>query len=368
MNEISLKHKIEKRIVYMLFPILLFSCGEKENVGSDSISLSLKDEIGNEIRFSDLFEVSDVICLETTDESLLARVSKVVSYKNEYYLLDRSQKRLYVFDGNGHYMRCIGAVGDGPGEYVHLSDFTIDEENGRVAILDAPSNIYLYDLQGNFLESKRLDKSMFRSIMSNKDGFVCTTNYSTYTEGDNAYLIYRFDKNFNLMGKGIEALPLQMAFPSFVPAILQECDEKTYYIDSYLNKIYCVGDSVSTPYQIAFELPISYRIYSDTQGFMQNYQKYDFLMAAFITPRAIALAYIHDKRYFVAKFDREGKSLVNTWYKGRFPTLYPSPDGTLCMYMNAPDYLSYWKNYVSLSPDIRLTEEDNGLILKCRLK
>lgn len=74
----------------MLFPILLFSCGEKENVGSNSISLSLKDEIGKEIRFSDLFEVSDVICLETTDESLWARVSKVVSYKNEYYLLDRS--------------------------------------------------------------------------------------------------------------------------------------------------------------------------------------------------------------------------------------------------------------------------------------
>lgn len=50
MNEISLKHKSVKRIVYMLFPILLFSCGEKENVGSNSISLSLKDEIGNEIQ------------------------------------------------------------------------------------------------------------------------------------------------------------------------------------------------------------------------------------------------------------------------------------------------------------------------------
>lgn len=154
-----------------------------------------------------------MICLETTDESLLARVSKVVSYKNEYYLLDRSQKRLYVFDGNGRYMRCIGAVGAGPGEYVHLSDFTIDEENGRVAILDAPSNIYLYDLQGNFLESKKLDKSMFRSIMSNKDGFVCTTNYSAYTEGDDAYLIYRFDKDFNLMGQRNRSTSFADGFP-----------------------------------------------------------------------------------------------------------------------------------------------------------
>ena len=357
-----------KQIV-LLFSIFLISCTTKEVGNKDIIVLSTKEHIGKAVEFPDLFEVCGVIELESPDECLLGYISKVVSFRSEYYLLDRVQKCLFVFDENGHYKRRIGTVGAGPGEYVHLTDFTIDKENGRVVTLDAPFNVYLYDLQGNFLVAKKLDKSMFWNLISDKNGFVCTTGYSTYVEGDKAFLIYRFDKNFNFSYKEIEVLPLQLVAPPRTSALMQEYRGKTFYIDSYRNKIYHIGENTTvTPYQIEFEEPMPYRVFSDMQDFMQSQQKYDFLMEAFVTDKEILLTYIHRGKYYAAKFDMNGKVLVNASYKGRFPTLYPSDDVEMYMYVNAPEYLSYWKDYVSLPLDGSMTEEDNGLILKCRLK
>lgn len=73
--------------------------------------------------------------------------------------------RILVFDKNGRFIRRIGAVGQGPGEYVGIADSSIDFDKKEVYLFDSSnSRINRYDLlSGKFIKSVSIDRSGFRS-------------------------------------------------------------------------------------------------------------------------------------------------------------------------------------------------------------
>lgn len=76
--------------------------------------------------------------LETNDKSLISSITKIL-YKNEtYYIFDRVQAMIFLFDANGSYITKIHNIGNGPGEYADISDFD----------LDADLNIYISSIVG----------------------------------------------------------------------------------------------------------------------------------------------------------------------------------------------------------------------------
>ena len=75
--------------------------------------------------FCDVFDVVGVVPLETTDECLLGYVSKVEVVDGNYYVLDGQRKAVFVFDGQGTFLRRIGIVGHGHGEYERASDLYV---------------------------------------------------------------------------------------------------------------------------------------------------------------------------------------------------------------------------------------------------
>ena len=57
--------------------------------------------------------------------------------------------RVFIFNEDGKYYSKIDAIGNGPEEYVQITDITIDKYNERIKVLDAmQGKIVSYDLEG----------------------------------------------------------------------------------------------------------------------------------------------------------------------------------------------------------------------------
>ncbi|MDY0104678.1 MAG: 6-bladed beta-propeller [Lentimicrobium sp.] len=121
-------------------------CTAKEkNSGTDSLNVVSPDiENVNSPEYWGEF-VSDInfVVLETTENSILSRIQKIVADENYYYIMDK--KRVCIFDKNGKFVETIPKIGKGPGETIKIHDFSLDN-----------SIIYLLTTQGRVMRYKNL--------------------------------------------------------------------------------------------------------------------------------------------------------------------------------------------------------------------
>lgn len=350
--------------IILLCSLLFFSC-EKSNKGNGMQQvLPLENVTSEDIKNTDIFDVVSCIPLETRLECMLTDISKIEYFQDKYYILDRNvHKAVLVFNEHGTFLRKIGVYGHGHGEYATISDFTIDKEGKRVVILSAPSVVYVYDLNGNFQQSKELSKSTIWNIVNCSEGFIASTNHLTYTEGDDAFLLYGFDKEFNVRYKWEHVFDHQMYSPLLVSSVLQNVSDKTFYFDCYLHRCYEIGrmaDGIVKRYQLAFSEPMPASCFELPDKFMDNQLKYDFLMEALICGDKMFVVYIHKGRQYVAVLELDGKVFVNGTYSELIPKVFNGCRNEILYPVTSEEFLSSWKD--KLGNDIK--PEDNSLILK----
>jgi len=123
---------------------------------------NITNDPNNYFVYSTLYKGIRTILLETNDSCLVGEINKMQVYDQFIFILDNSiAKSLLVFDREGRFIRKIGRVGGGPGEYVEPTDFTLDTENRTIYVLDMHTKrINKYDLiTGNFLYPINLQNS-----------------------------------------------------------------------------------------------------------------------------------------------------------------------------------------------------------------
>lgn len=112
------------------------------------------------ISFAEYFNSPKTILLETADNCLIQEVQSLEIYENNIYILDSKANRLFVFDMEGRFLHQIGSPGSGPGEYVQISDFTIDREKRIIYVFDEfVSKVHKYSLQtSQYLSSINIER------------------------------------------------------------------------------------------------------------------------------------------------------------------------------------------------------------------
>jgi hypothetical protein len=101
-----------------------------------------------------MFKNVKAIILETGDNFLIGRVTELQVFDGKIYILDEHvAKALFVFDLNGKFIRKIGNIGKGPGEYIRITDFTIDTENRFIYLLDRGNRVHKYELNGRYVNT-----------------------------------------------------------------------------------------------------------------------------------------------------------------------------------------------------------------------
>lgn len=155
------------KFAWVLVGILLGNCllsctrpkSEDKNIIRRSPFLTIdgesNDDSSNKVHsFRLIFDSVDIIPLKERDSSLLVSIDKLIELEGIYYILDKKYSKLYSFDSNGVLLNTYGSIGHGPGEFLGIEDFAVDQTNERIAILSNDNKaIYYYSLgNAQFLE------------------------------------------------------------------------------------------------------------------------------------------------------------------------------------------------------------------------
>lgn len=313
-------------IILMLTCItLLDSCKPKNEIDS-SLMLNIESSENGVVEFDDLFMCVDSIMLENTMQIPMQVVTKIEKHNSKYYVMGNPDTEpLRVFDENGRFIRSIGNFGRGHGEYTSVSDFSVNEQIGKIAILTFPMTIHIYDLKGNFIEQKTLSDTYCWNVSNTMDGFALSTNHLPNTGGNPQSLFYTTDGTFSDMKGSVKTLPFQVSVPSQVSSVFQTDGKHCYYVDSPTNIVYEYNSErqeFEKEFSIKLSSPLSPSAYKDIETFNKEAIDNDFLLDVIILSNRIIISYIKERFPMVAVCDKEGKVLLNKRLTRPLPKMF----------------------------------------------
>lgn len=144
------------KVFSFLYVVLFMLCSCHQVEQEDALFGDLPCEKDtSSILLSELFTGNCKITpLETTAESLIGSVNKIVKWGGHYYILS-NDKWIFHFDGHGRYVSSLKKQGEGPDEYTFIGDFGVYDNKGTAEIWLADMNkIKIYKVEDlSFLRS-----------------------------------------------------------------------------------------------------------------------------------------------------------------------------------------------------------------------
>jgi len=153
-----------KIFLLLIFTLIVFACTPpQKKVGMvENYSLIVADlDMGKKISVinaSSIFNKVNTIILETGKDCLVGSDFIFSAFDNYLFILNvLPTKDFLLFDREGKFIRKIGGLGRGPGEYTRIFDFTVDPDNKVIYLLcDLVINKYSFD--GAYIGAIRLKK------------------------------------------------------------------------------------------------------------------------------------------------------------------------------------------------------------------
>lgn len=143
--------------------VFLYSCGGKLESLSDKNSIRIIDLTSQpKSELTMLSEIStklDYIPLQTTQNSLVGSITKIITCNEKIYIKNASNEVL-CFTNEGHFLYKLNNVGRGPEEYLFITDFDVSSENNSLFILSG-GRILIFNNSGSefiFQKSINLNK------------------------------------------------------------------------------------------------------------------------------------------------------------------------------------------------------------------
>lgn len=130
--------------------IMIVHCSK--NQSSESFVVNLADTLN--IPMSDWFSSIEIIPLETLESSLLSECTQIEYYHQRYYIYDRRQQAVFVFDTTGKFLfNTLSSKGRGPKQYITNMGIAINRVTGNLEILDGfARTIRIFDKDGSFVK------------------------------------------------------------------------------------------------------------------------------------------------------------------------------------------------------------------------
>ena len=235
--------------ILLLILFVLGGCGREKKIGSatgDYVTVDarkIKLDVNSSLLLSDFIEKVDIIPLEFNEDCMIGeKIRKIEIHNNNLFLIESKRPgTIYRFDTQGNFLNKIGARGQGPQELVELVDFSINEDEEIVYLLDnGKQMIYCFDFDGRFVERIFINQYASRVAYRNGLFYLFRDNPSV---GDDLY---------NLIIRNIKGEIEQVFFPS-----------KKYSV-SFRNQIFTPSNN------IFFRQPMNDTIYT-LDGASLNY-------------------------------------------------------------------------------------------------
>lgn len=237
-----------KYYITLLFFIIFFNCCKKQQLNDvEYIQISLNN---NFINASAFIKEVRVIKLETNDDCLIQRISKIKYYNKNIFILDIFQNSLMIFNDDGNFEKKLSKVGQGPGDYIQIMDFFIQDD--FLYILDFPNqSILKYDF--NFQYLGKYNYKTFGSQFVIKDNICWINNEPTGQKND--YQFTSISENSVELNKFLPRRFLSHEYNWSDVNTFAIFDNKLYSSPKYRNIIYKeINNNLIPAYEIKFDL------------------------------------------------------------------------------------------------------------------
>ena len=145
-------------------------------INNKQINITYKGkDRGRAVKATDIFKDIRYVPLETNDAALLNLDPDCIVFRNNcIYILDR---KIYLYDSNGKYIRDIGKKGEGPEDYLGGLHIAVNSK-GMLSLPDRRrSEIINYTREGEFVSRLKMDTiSMIKDIFLN-DSLLLVQNF-----------------------------------------------------------------------------------------------------------------------------------------------------------------------------------------------
>ena len=289
-----------KILIVIVYSVFFVRCKESTKEPYSSQIIKLNPAKTEQIRFSQLFSSAEVFTFNNYDDVVYAKPSKIIVKNNLVYML--ASRMILVWNLNGDLLLNISRKGNGPGEYIGINDFIV-EDNGYIIVNDnGGKKMIRYNDQGEYVNTinHKLNSYNFTKI---KDELYINAGDLGGAQSD--YKIHVWDETKNIitnrfLKKGKESSyfgVLEYSNFSFFNDTLS-------YSQAFSNIIYQLTDNAAIPRLVIDfgnnNLPKGYAgEFNDMFSFMESFMSSNY--ASYID------GYMEGNNYLFLSYSYQGK-------------------------------------------------------------
>lgn len=149
-------------IIFLFLFTLFVTCLSNNESDNQTLTIDLEKAIDDNrsIDLKSIVSKVEYVALETNDSIVIGYSKAFVTNKYILILSIGNSSNMYLFDRKGKFIRRIGKMGQGPGEYGNIGSISIDENSESIYIsTDSKRNIIKYGFDGTFSKFIDIGKS-----------------------------------------------------------------------------------------------------------------------------------------------------------------------------------------------------------------
>ncbi|MGL4327005.1 MAG: 6-bladed beta-propeller, partial [Tannerellaceae bacterium] len=195
------------------------------------------------IPLNDLFDITQVLPIETTDDFLLSSI-RLVGNPEKTLVFNESDRFYFVDKTTGKLLSKIDRKGNGPEEYTNIRVASIDN-NGNALLCDWNNRYMQYSPQGEFISTIKNDS--ISDIFHLADGNYAVS-YHPSLESSPGIAVY--DKDFVLQRQGLSNDKMMSDVLIFFNRMFEN-DGNCYFQDVPFNDtLFCVTSEKDVPFLV----------------------------------------------------------------------------------------------------------------------
>lgn len=150
--------KIIKPINSIIIGLSILSCGNSQTLSGDYSAvetITIDTEDHRFVSLDNIVEKVDFVRLETTEDCIIGDISHLFFVDNKIIVADQlTSQSIFVFDINGKFLNRISHLGNGPHEYLDITDVDVTP-SGLIVIKDnVKDKLLFFEPNGKFVKER----------------------------------------------------------------------------------------------------------------------------------------------------------------------------------------------------------------------
>ncbi|GHT22159.1 hypothetical protein FACS189430_03510 [Bacteroidia bacterium] len=350
---------LKRKFLFEILILSLIGCNSNNTDKTDSLKVIDIEQIYelSPMKAGDIVKDFSYIPLETTDHSIMGEILEIIPSETGFLILDYSN-HLTLFGHDGHFIHRIARKGNGPGEYLQLSDIDISEDEKIIYILDGgKSQILLYSFDNKFIRSIKIERLITKFIKT-PFGFICYKDPFMQVNGYGTPVptLITLDNDGKESGTlQYRTVNLQHPTPFIHFPLLRKFKNQYFYYPPFQDTIYSVYQDKIVPEFVLFKgtYSISVEEVADLEMQRKAYERGLTVRHFAINDHWLFFMCRRNNNVELFLYNLATKQLSNLSGKNHLPTILNDIDNTFGIYPKI-----FYDNYLlEIKPAYEILEE-----------